>query len=68
MYEGFVSHSVILRYFVRPCVRYVHWGLCIAVNLKGGTTHIYSFHCSFSCNTAMGCVGFRLLFGTTIVL
>ena len=41
-------------------------GLHIAVSLKGRTTRIWSFGCSFACTTAMGCAGFRLSFGTII--
>ena len=82
MYEGCVSHSVVVRYLVRPHVRHVcvllllarphmrhaRWGLYIAVSLKSRTTRIWSFGCGFACATAMGCAGFRLLLGTTIVL
>ena len=42
-------------------------GIYIVVSLKGRTTRIWSFGCSFACAIAMGYVGFRLLFGTIIV-
>ena len=91
MYEGCVSRSVVVQYFVmphvrhmplvrlyirhvcvllpfvRPHVRYAHLGLHIAASLKGGTTRIWSFGCGFACATAIGCAGFRLLFGIIIV-
>ena len=96
MYEGYVSHSVVVWYLVmphvrhvyvlqplvrphvrhvrvlqplvRPYVRHTHLGLHIAASLKGKTTHIWSFDCGFACAAAMGCAGFRLLFGTVIVV
>ena len=77
-----VSHVYVLQPLVRPHVRYVYvllplvrpyvrnarLGLHIAVSLKGRTTYIWSFGCSFACATVMGNAGFRLLFGTVIVL
>ena len=80
MYKGYVNRLVVVRYLVMPHVRHVyellplvmpyarhaHLGLHIAVYLKGRTTHIWSFGCGFACDTAMGCPGFRLLFGTII--
>ena len=82
MYKGCVSRSVVVRYLgmphiwhvdvlqplVRPHVGHVHLSLHIAVSLKGKTTRIWSFGCGFACAIVMGCVGFRLLFGTIIVL
>ena len=82
MYKGCVSRLVVVRYLVMPHVRHVcvllplvrlhirhtHLGLHIAVSFKGRTTCISSFGCGFTCATAMGCAGFRLLFGTIIVL
>ena len=82
MYEGFVSRSVVVRYLViphvrhvyvllplvMPHVRHVHLGLHIVVILRGRTTRIWSFGCGFVCATAVGCAGFRLLFGTIIIL
>ena len=53
---------------VRPYVRHARLGLHIAVSLKGRTTCIWSFGFGFACATAMGCIRFRLLFGTVIVL
>ena len=67
MYEGYVSHLVItgplampyvrhayvLLPLVMPYVRYMHLGLYIGVNLKGRTTHIWSFGCSFACAIGM---------------
>ena len=82
MYEGYVSRLVVVGYlvmphvrhvcvllpFVMPYVRHARLGLYIAVSLKGRTTFIWLFVCGFACATAMGCAGFRLLFGTIIVL
>ena len=82
MYEGYVSHLVVVRYLVMPHVRHVyvllplvkpyirhtHLGLHIAISLKSRTTCIWSFNCGFSCATAMGCAGFRLSWDTIIVL
>ena len=76
MYEGcarcivipHVRHVYVLQPLVRPHIRHVPLGLHIALSLKGKTTQIWSFGCGFACATAMGCVGFRLLFGTAIVL
>ena len=56
------------RYLVMPHVMHAHLGLHIAVSLKGKITCSWSFGCGFACATAMGCAGFRLLFGTAIVL
>ena len=63
-----VRHVCVLQPLVRPHVRHARLGLHIAVSLKGRTTCIWSFGCGFACATAMGCAGFRLLFGTVIVL
>ena len=63
-----VRHVCVLLPLVRPHIRHVHLGLHIAVSLKVRTTHIWSFGCYFACATAMGCAGFKLLFGTVIVL
>ena len=82
MYKGYVSRSVVawnlvmphvrhvcvLLPLVRPHIRHVHLGLHIVVSLKGRTTRIWSFGCDFACAPAMGYAGFRLLFGTIIVL
>ena len=53
---------------VRTHVSHARLGLHIAVSLKGRTTCIWSFDCSFACATAMGYTGFRLLFDIIIVL
>ena len=42
-------------------------GLHIAVSSKG-RTRIWSFGCGFAYATTIRCAGFRLLFGTIIVL
>ena len=63
-----VRHVFVLLPLVRPYVRHARLGLYIAVNLKGRTTRIWSFGYSFACATAMGCAGFKLLFGKIIVL
>ena len=63
-----VRHVCVLLHLVRPHVRHAHLGLHIAVSLKGRTTHIWSFGFGFACATAMGCSGFRLLFGIIIAL
>ena len=49
-------------------IRHARLGLHIAVSLKGKTTYIWSFGYVFACATELGCVGFRLLFDTIIVL
>ena len=63
-----IRHVYVLLPLVRPHVRHALLGLHIAVSPKGGKIHIWSFGCGFTCTTAMGCAGFRLLFGTNIVL
>ena len=63
-----VMHVCVLLALVMPQVRHAHLGLHMVVSLKGRTTHIWSFSCGFACTTAMGCAGFRLLFGAIIVL
>ena len=63
-----IRHLCVLLLLVMPHLRHTRLGLHIAVSLKGRTTCILSFGCGFACATAMGCVGFRLLFGTIIVL
>ena len=63
-----VRHVYVLLPFARPHIKYTHLGLHIVISLKGRTTHIWSFGCGFACATAMGYAGFRLLFGTIIVL
>ena len=82
MYEGYVSHSVIVQYLImihvkHMCmllplvmlhVRHVQLGLYIGVSLNSKTTYISSFGCSFVCATTMGCAGFKLLLGMIIVL
>ena len=82
MYEGCVSRSVVVRYLlmphvrhmcvllslIRPHIRHACLGLHIVVSLKGRTACIWFFGCGFACATATGCAGFRLLFGTVIVL
>ena len=82
MYEGYISCSVVVWYLVMPHIRHMyvllplvmahvrhaHLGLHIAVSLKGRTTRIWSFVCGFACDTTIGCVGFRLSFGTIILL
>ena len=42
--------------------------LHIGVSLKGRTTSIWSFGCSFTCATIIECAGFELSFGIIIVL
>ena len=82
MYKGCISRSIVVWYLVKPHVRHVYvlqplarprvghvrLGLHIAVSLKGRTACIWSFGCGFACATAMGYAGFRVLFGTIIVL
>ena len=82
MYEAYVNRSVVVWYLIMPHVRHMcvllplvmshirhaHLGLHIVVSLKGRTTCIWSFGCGFACATAMGCAGFRTLFGTIVVL
>ena len=63
-----IRYVCLLLPLVMPHVRHAHLGLYIAVSLKGKTTHIWSFGCSFTCTTIMGCAVFRLLFDTIIVL
>ena len=53
---------------VRPHVRHVHLGLHIGVRLEARITHIWSFGCFFGCATTMECAGFKLSFGTIVVL
>ena len=64
----YIRHIYVLLPFVIPYIRHVHFGLHIAINLKGRTTCIWSFGCGFACATTIGCVGFRLSFGTSILL
>ena len=64
----YVRHVCVLPTLVRPHIRHARLGLDIAVSFKGRTTRIWSFGCGFTCATEMGCAGFRLLFGTIIVL
>ena len=61
-----VRYVCVLLPLVRPHVRHARLDLHIAISLKGRTTCIWSFDCGFTCATAMGCAGFRLLFGTII--
>ena len=63
-----VRHVCVLLPLVRPHVRHARLGLHIAVSFKRRTTCIWSFGCGFACATEMGYAGFRLLFGTAIVL
>ena len=63
-----IRHVRVLLTLAIPHVRHTHLGLHIAVSLKGRTTYIWSFGCGFACATAMGYAGFRLLFGTIIVI
>ena len=63
-----VRHVCMLLLFVRPHLRQACLGLHIAISLKDRTTRILSFGCGFAYVTAMGCAGFRLLFGINIVL
>ena len=59
----------VLLLVVKPHVRHAHLGLYIGVNLKGRTTLIWSFGCSFAFVTAMGCAWFILSsFGIIIIL
>ena len=76
MYEGCVRYLVmphvrqvcVLQPLLRPHVRHARLGLHIAISLKGRTTRIWSFGCSFACATAIGCARFRLLLDMIIVL
>ena len=61
-----VRHVYVLQPLVRPHIRHTCLGLHIAVSLKGRTTRMWSFGCSFACATAMGYAGFRLLMDTII--
>ena len=63
-----IRYVYVLLHLVRPHIRHAHLGLYIAVSLKGRTTCIWSFGFGFTCSTAVGCVGFRISFGTIIVL
>ena len=63
-----VRHMYVLQPLLRPHVSHARLGLHIAVSLKGRITRIWFFGFSFACATAMGCAGFRLLFGTVIIL
>ena len=63
-----VRHVCVLQPLVRPHVMHARSGLHIAVSLKGRTTRIWSFSCGFTCATAMGYTGFRLLLDTSIIL
>ena len=63
-----VRHLCMLLSLAMPYIRHARLGLYIVVSLKGRKTHIWSFICGFACATAMGCAGFRLFFGTIIVL
>ena len=63
-----VRHVCMLLPFVRAHIRHTRLGLHIEVSLKGRTARIWSFGCGFACATELGCAGFRLLFGTVIVL
>ena len=49
-------------------LRHALGGLYIQASLKGITTCIWSFSCSFACDTTMGCCGFKLSFGIIILL
>ena len=64
----YVKHLCVLPPLVMPHVRYARLDLHMAVSVKSKTTCIWSFCCGFACATVMGCAGFRLLFGTIIVL
>ena len=63
-----VRHVCVLLPLVRPHVRHAHFGLHIAVSLNGRTVRIWSFGCGLACATAIGYAGFRLLFGTVLVI
>ena len=47
-------------------VRYAHLGLHIGVGVKGRTTCIWYFGCSFAYATTMRCAGFKLSFGIIV--
>ena len=64
----YVRHVCMLLPLAMPYIRHAHLGLYIGISLKGRTTHIWYFSCSFACATTMGCAKFRLSFGTTILL
>ena len=66
--QSTIKHVYVLKPLVRPHVRHARLGLYIAVSLKVTTTRIWSFGCGFACAIAMGCAGFRLLFGLIIAL
>ena len=63
-----IRHVHVLLPLVMPYIRNESLGLHIAVSMKGRTTRIWSCGYGFTFITAMGCAGFRLLFGTIIVL
>ena len=64
----YVRHLCVLLPLVIPHVRHARLDLYIAIILKGRATHIWFFGCGFACATTMGCAGFRLSFGTIILL
>ena len=82
MYKGYVSRPVVEQPLVMPQVRYMcmllpfvmlhvrhaHLGLHIGVSLKGRTTRIWSFCCSFAYANTIGHAYFELLFGIIIFL
>ena len=63
-----VRHLYVFLPPTMPYIRHLCLGLHIAVSLKGRLTRIWSFDCGFACATTMGCTGFRLSFGTIILL
>ena len=64
----YVKYIYVLLPLVILHVRHAHLGIHIVVSLKGRITHIWSFGCGFVCALTMGCAGFKLPFGTIIVL
>ena len=63
-----IRHLCVLLPLVMPHVRHTCLGLHIALSLKGRITCIWSFTYGFACASTMGYVGFRLLFGTIVLL
>ena len=63
-----VRHICVLLPLKVLHVRYAQLGLYIGVRLEGRTTRIWYFGCGLACATTMGCSGFKLSFGTIIVL
>ena len=63
-----IGHVCVILPLVMPHVRHAHLGLHIGVRLKGRTTHIWSFGCTFTYGTIMEYAGLELSFGIIIVI